>query len=182
MEGLDACDGRMAHSGSRRMHSTSARRCGTPQGRVWHEHAPLRPALPMGTRRRRFLHLRMLRRTSLARPTAPRSQTPASKAAISSRRRVPVFAATCTGREPTANGRAAQATTRALRLSTTPQISAFLHRVLLAFTAEHEATRCSRCATSLACVDFGVQGSNVRHERWTKGREAAFGTSARWRG
>jgi hypothetical protein len=25
-------------------------------------------------------------------------------------------------------------------------------------------------------------GPNVRHERWTKGREAAFGTSARWRG
>ena len=25
-------------------------------------------------------------------------------------------------------------------------------------------------------------GSNVRHERWRKGREAAFGTSARWRG
>ena len=27
-----------------------------------------------------------------------------------------------------------------------------------------------------------LAGSNVRHERWTKGREAAFGTSARWRG
>ena len=35
---------------------------------------------------------------------------------------------------------------------------------------------------SLACMDFGVQGSNVRHERRAKGREAAFGTSARWRG
>src|SRR5664279_4888837 len=28
----------------------------------------------------------------------------------------------------------------------------------------------------------GLVLPNVRHERWTKGREAAFGTSARWRG
>ena len=30
--------------------------------------------------------------------------------------------------------------------------------------------------------DLRSMGPNVRHERWTKGREAAFGTSARWRG
>ena len=33
-----------------------------------------------------------------------------------------------------------------------------------------------------SCLEACVQGSNVRHERRAKGREAAFGTSARWRG
>ena len=40
-----------------------------------------------------------------------------------------------------------------------------------------QAALCSRRAAK-----FVLRGSNVRHERWTKGREAAFGTSARWRG
>ena len=51
-----------------------------------------------------------------------------------------------------------------------------------------EAPTPAKRATQNETREFGtrvlwavVVGPNVRHERWTKGREAAFGTSARWR-
>ena len=93
-----------------------------------------------------------------------------------------VFVPCATGREPTANGRAAQETVRALQLCTTPATFRFLHDLLLALIATREASSTLEMSDSLTCKDFGVQGSNVRHERRAKGREAAFGTSARWRG
>ena len=54
------------------------------------------------------------------------------------------FVPSSTDREPTANGRAAQETARALQLCTTPATFGFVHGLLLAFTAKHEATRCLR--------------------------------------
>jgi hypothetical protein len=48
--------------------------------------------------------------------------------------------------------------------------------------AMHEAGSVLETSDSLTYKDFGVQGSNVRHERRAKGCEAAFGTSARWSG
>ena len=39
-----------------------------------------------------------------------------------------------------------------------------------------------RCAPTDVCPGAAFMGPNVRHERRRKGREAAFGTSARWRG
>ncbi len=93
-----------------------------------------------------------------------------------------VFVPCTTGREPTANGRAALETVRALRLCTTLATLYFSHDLFLALIAMHEAGSVLETSDSLTCKDFGVQGSNVRHERRTKGREAAFGLSARWRG
>ena len=93
-----------------------------------------------------------------------------------------VLVSSSTGREPTADGRAAQGTVRALQLCTTPVTFGFLHHLLLALIAMHEAGSVLETSDRPACKDFGVQGSNVRHERRAKGREAAFETSARWRG
>ena len=52
-----------------------------------------------------------------------------------------VFVPSATGGEPTANGRAAQGTVRALQLCTTPATFRRMHDLLLAFAAKHEATR-----------------------------------------
>ena len=43
-------------------------------------------------------------------------------------------------------------------------------------------TRLRRGIVDGAYGGLRLLGSNVRHERRRKGREAAFGTSARWRG
>ena len=49
--------------------------------------------------------------------------------------------------------------------------------------ADHEQRIPSEAALrSTIAAKFVLRGSNVRHERRAKGREAAFGTSARWRG
>ncbi len=93
-----------------------------------------------------------------------------------------VFVPCTTGREPTANGRAAQETVRAPRGGATPVTLRFPHDLFLALIAMHEASSVLETNDNLTCKDFGVQGSNVRHERRRKGREAAFGTSARWSG
>jgi hypothetical protein len=45
-----------------------------------------------------------------------------------------------------------------------------------------QVARCSFLPPERATRTWGFVLPNVRHERWTKGREAAFGTSARWRG
>ena len=86
-----------------------------------------------------------------------------------------------TGREPTANGPASQATVRANTVCPAPGNSEFRHRVLLALllaTGEgglmHVPVR--------RVPPLPLPGPNVRHERRAKGREAAFGLSARWRG
>jgi hypothetical protein len=92
------------------------------------------------------------------------------------------FVPCTTGREPTANGRAAQETVRAPQLRTTRETLRFPRDLFLALIAMHEASSVLETNDNLTCKDFGVQGSNVRHERRRKGREAAFGTSARWRG
>ena len=65
------------------------------------------------------------------------------------------------GREPTANGRAAQETVRALPLWTTTATVRFMLGLLLAFTSKYEAGSTLEMSDSLACTDFGVQGSNV---------------------
>ena len=53
---------------------------------------------------------------------------------------------------------------------------------LLAFVAFEDRTEAARTLASAACVAAHETEPNVRHERRRKGREAAFVTSARWRG
>ena len=60
------------------------------------------------------------------------------------------FLTSSTGREPTANGRAAQETVRALWHSTTPQTAGFLHGLLLAFKAKREVASTLELSDSLA--------------------------------
>ena len=90
-----------------------------------------------------------------------------------------VFVPCATGREPTANGRAAQETVRALQLGTTPATFRFPHDLLLALIATREAGSTLEMSDSLTCKDLGVQGSNVGDERRAKACAARFSTSAR---
>ena len=71
------------------------------------------------------------------------------------------FLTSSTGREPTANGRAAQATVRALELCTTAATSGFLHGLLPTFTAKRELASTLELSANLACMDLGLQASNV---------------------
>jgi len=73
-----------------------------------------------------------------------------------------VFIPCSTGREPTANGRAAQETARALQLCTTSATFRLLHGLLLALIAKHEADSMPEMSDSLTCEDSGIQGSNVK--------------------
>ena len=85
------------------------------------------------------------------------------------------------GGEPTANGRAAQVTVRAL-----PIVQAIpMQKTCTIFSWRLEAVEaCSvhERTTPLLAPGCSLQGSNVRHEQRRKGREAAFETSALWRG
>ena len=75
--------------------------------------------------------------------------------------RASVFASSCTGREPTADGRAAQETVRVLATLLGTCIFRFLHSLLLALIAMLEAGSLLEMNNRLACLDLCVQGSNV---------------------
>ena len=57
-----------------------------------------------------------------------------------------------------------------------------LHDLLLAFTALEDGTQAALRRQARHGWETRETGPNVRHERRRKGREAAFVTSARWRG
>ena len=205
MEGLDACDECMAHSGSRSAQTplcagvlagasttalTSALRySAAPRAALSIEFLRRAEGLDLrgvaqtaGQALRRAIALCRLDGTARRPGPELHSRCSSAEPMWAQGGAFSAFVPCSTGREPTANGRAAQETVRARQLCTSLATVRFLHDLLLALIARHEAGSVLEMGDSLTCMDFGVQGSNVRHERRAKGCEAAFGTSARWRG
>jgi hypothetical protein len=197
MEGLDACDECMAHSGSRSAPTplcagvlagagntalTSALRYSAGPRAAQSIEFPRRTA-GMGRRRvgQRAIELCRLDATAKrARPAGHSRRSSPEPTWQNARSLCSLRAPPAVSRPPT-DGRPRK---RFVRCSAAQRLRScrFLHDLFLALIAMHEARSMLETSDSLTCKDSGVQGSNVRHEAQPKAREAGFGLSPRWRG
>ena len=186
MEWLDACARSMAHSGSRsgqaptsrgrtrrRWHGRRSRRCGTPQGRVRHEHKSIFER--HGPRAcQRTLTCACSDNTSLA-VRAFRGWHCDLKCKNERGSAFPLHFELHCG-EPIAEGRAAQATALVIQLRTKLSLLRSRHGFLLAFTAQHEESRSLETATDLRArtlvfrdLTFDMSGG-AKGAQWPLGR------------